>query len=60
MYLKLTDLQVREIREKYQPYSREYGTTALAKQYGVSKQHIFNIISKKARRIIRGGYINDR
>lgn len=60
MSLKLTDLQVREIREKYQPYSREYGTTGLANQYGVSKQHIFNIISKKARRFTRGGYINVR
>lgn len=60
MSLKLTDFQVQEIREKYQPYSRKHGTAALANQYGVSKQHIFNIISKKARRFTRGGYINAR
>ena len=37
---KLTDDQVREIRKNYVPYSKEYGTVALAKKYGVTNRVI--------------------
>ena len=42
---KLTDDQVREIREKYVPW--KYSTYKLAKEYGVSYPHISDIINRK-------------
>lgn len=41
---KLTDKQVEEIRTVYKPRSREFGTVALAKKYGVSHITIRNAI----------------
>lgn len=36
-----------EIRDSYQRYSRKFGSTALAKKYGVSDQAILDVISGK-------------
>ena len=41
---KLTVEKVREIREKYIPHSKKYGIKALAKEYGVSKSTIENVV----------------
>lgn len=45
---KLTDEQVREIRKSYIPYSKEFGTVALAKKYGVTNRVIGLIVKNKA------------
>lgn len=45
---KLTDEQVKEIRKLYVPYSKEFGTVALSKKYGVSNRVIGLIVSNKA------------
>lgn len=42
---KLTDEQVKQIRADYRKGSREYGSTALAKKYGVSYRTILYIVS---------------
>ena len=41
---RLTDDQVREIRALYQKGSREFGSTALARRYGVSQGAIWQIL----------------
>lgn len=41
---KLTAEQVRQIRETYVPYHKEYGGTALAKRYGVSQTVVSGIV----------------
>lgn len=41
---KLTWSQVREIREQYQSGSREFGTRALGRRYGVHQSEIWDII----------------
>lgn len=41
---KLTEAKVRSIRREYVPGSREYGTYALARRFGVSPSHIGLII----------------
>lgn len=46
---KLTDLQVAEIRDAYVPYSRDRGTRALARLYGVNQSVISTIVNNKAR-----------
>jgi hypothetical protein len=43
---KLTDKQVEEIRVVYKPHSREFGTVALAKKYGVSHVTIRDALYK--------------
>lgn len=43
---KLTEQQVKEIREKYVP--RKYSSYSLAKEYGVSQYNICAIISNKS------------
>ncbi|MEG6615375.1 NUMOD4 motif-containing HNH endonuclease [Peptococcaceae bacterium 1198_IL3148] len=45
---KLTAEQVREIRNSYIPYSREFGTVALAKKYGVTNRVIGLIVRGKS------------
>lgn len=45
---KLTDEQVREIRKSYVPYSKEFGTVALAKKYGVTNRVIGLIVKNKS------------
>lgn len=45
---KLTDEEVREIRKSYVPYSKELGTVALAKKYGVTNRVIGLIVKNKA------------
>lgn len=45
---KLTDEQIREIRKAYIPYSKEFGTVALAKKYGVTNRVIGLIVKNKA------------
>lgn len=45
---KLTDNQVREIRSAYVPYSRDFGTVALAKKYGVTNRVIGLVVNRKA------------
>lgn len=45
---KLTDEQVREIRKLYIPYSKEFGTVALAEKYGVTNRVIGLIVKNKA------------
>lgn len=44
---KLTENQVKEIRQQYVRGSRALGTYGLAEVYGVSQQVIFSIISRK-------------
>ena len=44
---KLTDEQVRKIREAYIPYSKEFGTVALAEKYGVTNRVIGLIVKNK-------------
>lgn len=45
---KLTDEQVREIRKNYIPYSKEFGTVALAEKYGVTNRVIGLVVKNKA------------
>ena len=45
---KLTEEQVREIRNLYVPYSREYGTVALANKYGVTNRGIGLVVNNKS------------
>lgn len=42
---KLTEDDVRYIRENYVPYSRNCGTRALGKKFGVSKTTIIRVVS---------------
>lgn len=44
---KLTQKDVDNIRSNYIPYSREYGTRALGRKYGVSKTTIIRILQNK-------------
>ena len=44
---KLTDEQAIKIRAEYVPYSRKYGTYALAKKYGVKPDAIQRIVKEK-------------
>lgn len=43
----LTEVQVKEIREKYIKNSRKFGQPALAKKYGVSRGSIEKIVNNK-------------
>lgn len=45
---KLTDEQVREIRKTYVPYSKEFGTVALAEKYGVTNRVVGLIVKNRA------------
>jgi hypothetical protein len=45
---KLSDEDVREIRKTYVRQSREYGTVALAKKYGVTNRVIGLVVSGKS------------
>ena len=45
---KLGDEQVREIRKLYIPYSKEFGTVALAEKYNVTNRVIGLIVKNKA------------
>jgi len=45
---KLTDQEVREIRTAYVPQSKEFGTVALGKKYGVTNRVIGLIVNGKA------------
>lgn len=45
---KLTPEEVKEIRKLYVPYSREFGTVALANKYGVTDRVIGLIVKNKA------------
>lgn len=47
---KLTDEQVAAIRAAHVPYSKTAGSGALAKQYGVTPQHICAIVKHRIRR----------
>lgn len=47
---KLTDEQVREIRKTYVRQSKEFGTVALGKKYGVTNRVIGLVVSGKAYR----------
>ena len=42
---KLTAAEVLEIRSTYQPWSREFSTTALARKYGVGSARIHKIVT---------------
>jgi hypothetical protein len=44
---KITEEDVRFIREHYSFRNKEYNTTTLAKKYGVSLQTILNIVNRK-------------
>ena len=44
---KLTWAKVREIRKLYQPYSHEFGGTALGRRYGVDPKTILDTINEK-------------
>ena len=44
---KLTKEQVKAIRNEYVPYSKKYGSNALAKKYNVSNVTITNIVNYK-------------
>lgn len=46
---KLTPEQISEIRAKYIPRKKGHSTYALAREYGVSQQHISDIIREKKR-----------
>ena len=50
---KLTDEEVREIRKSYIPYSKEFGTVALANKYGVTNRVIGLIVKNKAYKNIK-------
>ena len=45
---KLTDEQVREIRKTYVPYSKKFGTVALAEKYGLTNRVIGLIVKNRA------------
>ena len=44
---KLTQEQVEEIKKTYKKNSKEYGSVALSKKYGVSHRTIFNVLQNK-------------
>lgn len=44
---KLTDSQVREIRQAYQYRKHSFGYGALAKKYGVSESCIRDVLTKR-------------
>lgn len=46
----LTDIQVREIRNRYEAYSDKNSGTALAKEFGVNYSTLMNIVYKRRRR----------
>lgn len=41
---KVTQKEVDEMRKRYVKYSRQHGSTALAKDYGISKRAAFDIV----------------
>lgn len=45
---KLTNEQVKKIRQQYIPYSQEFGTHALARKYAVSRKTIISIVHHKS------------
>lgn len=48
---KLTETQIREIKNKYIP--KQYSTTKLSKEYGVTQPTIYNIVTNKTWRHIK-------
>lgn len=44
---KLTESDVRMIRERYVPFDKEFGQSAMARRYGVCQSVIRNIITRK-------------
>lgn len=57
---KLTSAQVLEIRATYRPRSREFGTNALAKKYGVGSGRIHKIVTGRAwKHLLAGDQSND-
>ncbi len=44
----LSEAAVAEIRRDYRPYSRTFGTTALAKRYGVTPNTIWTVVKRKS------------
>ncbi len=46
---RLTDAQVREIRERYQPRKWGCGCQSLAREYGCSPQTVWNIVNYATR-----------
>ena len=44
-FSKLTTKQIKEIKRLHKPYSKEFGTRVLAKQYGVSEMYLSTIIN---------------
>lgn len=45
---RLSNQEIQEIRQQYIPYSREFGTYALAKKYGVSYSAVWEIVKNKS------------
>ena len=44
---RLTKSIVKAIRDEYIPYDREHGITGLAKKYGISVVHAYQIVNRK-------------
>ena len=42
--VKLSEQEVIEIREIYQPYSKEFGTCAIAKKFGISPSYAWRVV----------------
>lgn len=47
---KLSDKDVEEIKKSYVFRHPEFGTVALAKKYGISQQHVSNILNNRKRK----------
>ena len=46
-FARLTQDQVKEIRELYRPFSKELNGRKLAQRFGISQQHVSQIITNK-------------
>ena len=44
---KLRDDEIRAIRDSYKPFDREFGSRALAREYGVAKSTILSIVNRE-------------
>lgn len=49
-HAKLSNAQVQEMRAIYVYYSRDFGAPALAKRFGISRQHTLAILGNKVRK----------
>lgn len=45
---KLSDDEVKFIRENYKPYSRKFSTCALGRKFGIDESQVYRIIKKEA------------